>query len=132
LGTEGTIRDRLASRPGPLPRPARLTEALPVGNVPAAPERIAYRLPVLGPIVRGFGEMLPSGVRSRGVSIAARPGAIVVSPAQGRVTFAGLYRGYGAIAIVDHGGGFTSLVTGLASNIARIGDAVDQGSPLGS
>jgi murein hydrolase activator len=93
--------------------------------------RLAYRLPVIGRISRGFGEVLPSGARSSGVHISARPGALVVAPASGRVTFAGLYRGYGAIAIVDHGGGYASLLTGLASNSARIGDAVEGGGPLG-
>lgn len=131
LDTQGALRERLASLPGPLPRPARLSEALPAEARPAQPQRLDYRLPVLGPITRGFGEALASGARSHGVAIAARPGAIVVAPASGRVTFAGLYRGYGGIAIVDHGDGYTSLVTGLASNLARIGDIVDQGSPLG-
>ncbi|MBA2918166.1 peptidoglycan DD-metalloendopeptidase family protein [Sphingomonas sp. MAH-20] len=132
LGTEGTLRERLASLPGPLPRPARLSEALPVEARSAPPpQRLLYRLPVLGPVVRGFGEALPSGMRASGVSIDARPGAIVVAPAAGRVTFAGLYRGYGGIAIVDHGEGYMSIVTGLASNIARIGDTVAAGSPLG-
>ena len=130
LGAEGSLRDRLASLPGPLPRPARLTEALPADIAPE-PQRIAFRLPVVGPVVRGFGETLPSGVRARGVTIAARPGALVVAPAAGRVTFAGPYRDYGVIAIVDHGGGLASLVTGLASASARIGDTVEQGSPLG-
>ncbi|GAO40825.1 peptidase M23 family protein [Sphingomonas changbaiensis NBRC 104936] len=131
LGTEGTLRDRLASLPGPLPRPAQLTDALPVAAGSAVPQRLSYRLPVLGSVVRGFGEALPSGMRASGVSIAAKPGAIVVAPAAGRVTFAGLYRGYGGIAIIDHGDGYMSIVTGLASNIARIGDTVAEGSPLG-
>lgn len=131
LGAQDSLRDRLASLPGPLPRPARLTETLPAASAPAPPPRVAFRLPVLGPVVRGFGETLPSGVRSRGISIAACPGALVVAPAAGRVTFAGSYRDYGAIAILDHGDGFASLVTGLASASARIGDTVEQGSPLG-
>lgn len=131
LDTQSALGVRLASLPGPLPRPARPSDALPAEPVPAHPQRLDYRLPVLGPITRGFGEALASGSRSRGVAIAARSGAIVVAPASGRVTFAGLYRGYGGIAIVDHGDGYTSLVTGLASNLARIGDIVDQGSPLG-
>jgi septal ring factor EnvC (AmiA/AmiB activator) len=92
---------------------------------------LTYRLPVAGPVLAGFGEPLPSGARSRGATIAARPGALVVAPAPGRVAFAGLYRNYGAIAIIDHGGGQVSLVTGLASNIARIGDVVAAGGPLG-
>lgn len=131
LGAEGSLRDRLANLPGPMPRPQRLSEALPAAAPSSVAERLVYRLPVLGQVVRGFGEALPAGGRSRGVTIAARPGAIVVAPAKGRVTFAGLYRGYGGIAIVEHDDGYTSLVTGLASNSARVGDTVEAGGPLG-
>jgi murein hydrolase activator len=132
LGTEGSLRERLASLPGPSPRPAQLTDSLPpLANAAVAPQRLVYRFPVLGRIAVGFGESLPSGGRSPGVTIAARPGAIVVAPAAGRVTFAGLYRGYGAIAIIEHAGGYTTLITGLAANLARIGDTVDRGSPIG-
>lgn len=131
MDREGSLRDRLASLPGPLPRPLRLSETLPVETAPPPADRLVYRLPVLGQVVRGFGEALPSGARARGVTIAARPGAIVVAPAKGRVTFAGLYRGYGSIAIVEHDDGYVSLVTGLAANSARVGDSVDAGSPLG-
>jgi murein hydrolase activator len=98
---------------------------------PALDAQPTFRFPVIGDIARGFGERLPSGARSRGVTIAARPGAIVVAPAAGRVTYAGLFRGYGAIAIIDHGDGYTSLITGLGSNQSRVGDTVAQGSPLG-
>ncbi|HCJ22452.1 MAG TPA: metalloendopeptidase, partial [Erythrobacter sp.] len=49
----------------------------------------------------------------------------------GRVIFAGPYRGFGRIAIVEHANGWTSLVTGLASLDVAVGQAVDAGSPLG-
>lgn len=130
LDADAAIRDRLAGLPGPRLRPARLTADLPVDQVGVGPA-LRFRLPAIGPVVRGFGEALPSGARSRGVAIASRPGAIVVAPAPGRVSFAGLFRGYGAIAILDHGGGYTSLITGLDSNLARVGDTVQQGSPIG-
>jgi len=47
------------------------------------------------------------------------------------VAFAGPYQGYGSIVIIEHGGGWTSLVTGLATLDARVGKAVLAGSPLG-
>lgn len=130
LDLDAAIRDRLAGLAGPRLRPARLTADLPADRL-AAGSTLRFRLPAIGPVVRGFGEALPSGARSRGVAIASRTGAIVVAPAPGRVSFAGLFRGYGAIAILDHGGGYTSLITGLDSNLARVGDTVQQGSPIG-
>ncbi|OHC99878.1 MAG: metalloendopeptidase [Sphingopyxis sp. RIFCSPHIGHO2_01_FULL_65_24] len=91
----------------------------------------AYRLPVVGRIVAGLGEVDDSGVRSRGITIVARPGGQVVAPAPGRVSFAGDYRGYGKIVIIDHGGGWTSLLTGMIGLSASVGDTLDAGAPIG-
>ena len=62
---------------------------------------------------------------------AARPGGQVVAPAPGRVSFAGDYRGYGKIVIIDHGGGWTSLVTGMIALSVGVGDTLDAGTPVG-
>jgi len=80
--------------------------------------------------VAGFGAAQDGGASS-GITLAPRPGAQVVSPAAGRVVFAGPYRGYGRIAIIDHDGGWTSLVTGLSRLDVRVGDRLVGGSPLG-
>jgi murein hydrolase activator len=55
----------------------------------------------------------------------------VVAPAPGRVSFAGDYRGYGKIVIIDHGGGWTSLVTGMIALSVGVGDTLDAGTPVG-
>jgi septal ring factor EnvC (AmiA/AmiB activator) len=60
-----------------------------------------------------------------------RAGAQVVAPGGGRVVFAGPYRGYGKIVIIDHAGGWTSLVTNLFQLDARVGQVVIAGAPLG-
>jgi len=131
LGAEASLRDRLATLPGPIPRPVRITASLPPELMRDQTQRLSYRLPVVGPVIRGFGEVLPSGTRSRGVTLGAKPGALVVAPAAGRVSFAGLFRGYGAIVILDHGSGQVSLITGLAGQMARTGDTLAQGGPVG-
>jgi len=135
LGKAGELRARLAALPGPVPRPAQPqaaeVSALATAEPPpvAAPPR--YLLPVSGPLVAGFGEARAGQPRSRGLSIAARAFAQVVAPAGGRVVFAGPYQGYGNIVIIEHGGGWTSLVTGLAQLDARVGQMLVVGSPLG-
>ena len=91
----------------------------------------AYRLPVVGRIVAGLGEVNDSGVRSRGLTIAAQPGGQVVAPAAGHVGFAGDYKGYGKIVIIDHGGGWTSLLTGMIALSVAVGDTLDAGAPVG-
>ena len=136
LGRAGRLRDELALLPGPIMRPARPGDqsAPDAGPVAAATATRApvFLFPAQGRLVAGFGEESSGSVRSRGVTIAASAGAQVIAPAAGRVAFAGLYRGFGQIVIVDHGGGWTSLVTGLGQVGARVGDLVVAGSPLGT
>ena len=137
LGRAGALRDELARLPGPIMRPNQPAEAsgLPLDTAPpaiAARPALAVLLPVQGRLVAGFGADLPGQPRSRGVAIAAQAGAQVISPGAGRVAFAGAYRGFGQIVIVDHGGGWTSLVTGLAQLDVGVGNELVAGSPLGS
>jgi septal ring factor EnvC (AmiA/AmiB activator) len=88
-------------------------------------------MPVQGRLIAGFGASAPGVARSQGIALAARAGAQAVAPAPGRVAFAGPYRGYGSIIIIDHGNGWTSLVTGLAQVDTVVGRNVVAGSPLG-
>lgn len=131
LGKSGTLRDRLAGLPGPVMRPPQPESARPEqAPVPPAPPPTLglarYILPVDGKLVGGFGD--PG---SRGLAIAPRPGAQVVAPGGGRVVFAGPYRGYGKIVIIEHAGAWTSLVTGLFQLDARVGQVLIVGAPLG-
>ncbi len=138
LDRAGALRRELAALPGPIIRPARpdasqvsgLARAVPTPVATSAPSRL--RLPVLGQTLAGFGASDADGNPSRGISLAPRPGAQVVSPAKGRVAFAGPYRGYGQIVIVEHANGWTSLVTGLAKTSVIAGDELLGGSPIGS
>ncbi|PJG48564.1 metalloendopeptidase [Sphingobium sp. LB126] len=134
LEEAGDLRDQLAALSGPVLRPARPDQARA-----SAPERQRgpsapppYRLPVVGQLVTGMGEVSESGIRSRGLTIATRPQALAVAPTAGRVVFAGPYRGYGQIVIIDHGGGWTTLITGLLRLNAAVGDNVRQGDPIGN
>ena len=136
LGKAGTAREQLAALPGPVLRPAQPQSAqtpADVGTSAAATGAPAhYLLPVTGRLVAGFGDGAAGRPQSRGLSIAGGPGAQVVAPAAGRVAFAGPYKGYGLIVIVEHGGGWTSLVAGLTELDCRIGQQLLIGAPLGS
>ena len=72
-----------------------------------------------------------SGIASTGLSLAPAKDAQVVAPARGRIAFAGAYRGFGRIVIIEHDGGWTSLVTGLERVEVAVGDLVIGGSPMG-
>nr|WP_236697539.1 peptidoglycan DD-metalloendopeptidase family protein [Sphingomonas sp. Leaf357] len=132
MGDQASVRESLASLPGPSPRPLRPGEvASPVDGPSWSHAAPPYRLPVVGKVVTGLGELSEAGVRSRGVTIAAAADATVVAPAAGRVAYAAPFRGYGTIVILDHGGGWTSLVSGLGLASVKVGESIDQGQPIG-
>ena len=132
IGNQAATREALESLPGPLPRPPRPGESVaPIDRVAWSRTTPPYRLPVQGKIVTGLGEVSDAGVRSRGITIAPLASAEIVAPAAGRIAFAGPFRAYGSIVIIDHGGGWTSLVSGLAVVSTQIGDTVVQGAPIG-
>ncbi|MEH3104865.1 MAG: peptidoglycan DD-metalloendopeptidase family protein [Sphingomonas phyllosphaerae] len=98
---------------------------------PGAANR-AYRLPVRGRLVTGMGELSGNGVRARGLTLAVPAAATIVAPAGGRVRFAGPFRSFGRIVILDHGAGWTSLVAGLGAVAVESGARVAAGAPLGT
>lgn len=133
IEASGTLRQQLAALDGPVLRPPRPQASQVVENVPlpSRAARPAYRLPTPGAIVAGFGEVSATGVRSRGLTLAPRPGAQLIAPADGRIGFAGPYRGFGQIVIIEHVGGWTSLITGLARTNLKVGERIAQGDPIG-
>lgn len=137
LDRAGDLRRRLAMLPGPIMRPARPQDAAlaaqapsPVDSADGGPPPSPYILPVTGRTLAGFGAAEAVGTSS-GITLAPRGGALVIAPAAGRVAFAGPYRGFGRIVIIEHDGGWTSLVTGLARVDVRVGETLIGGAPLG-
>ncbi|GAA3732001.1 septal ring factor EnvC (AmiA/AmiB activator) [Sphingorhabdus rigui] len=114
----------LAALDGPMLRPGRATKAAAAGT--------AYILPARGKLLSGFNELNATGYRERGVRIALANDLRVVAPAAGTVSFAGRYRSYGRIVIIEHGNGWNSLITHLGSTQVKKGQAVKQGAVLGS
>ncbi|QKG70940.1 murein hydrolase activator EnvC family protein [Erythrobacter mangrovi] len=135
LESAGSLRTQLAALPGPIIRPedpaAATVAAIPIPTPSETAPPARYQLPVNGRVTRGFRESGTGGSREAGIELYPRPSAQVVAPAAGRVAFAGPYRGYGKIVIVEHENGWTSLITGLGSLDAEVGQAVTAGSPLG-
>jgi septal ring factor EnvC (AmiA/AmiB activator) len=134
IGKQGVLRDALAQLPGPIMRPPRPQDSRVVeaAGLTSQPRGLpTWILPLTGRLVIGFAEQATGEVRSRGLVLAPRPNAQAVVPAPGRIAFAGPYRGYGRIVIVEHAGGWASLVTGLATLDVAVGQQVVAGSPLG-
>lgn len=89
------------------------------------------RLPVSGSVVTRFGETDDIGAKSEGITISARPGAVVVAPVSGIVRYAGPFKKYGTIILLEHKNKFHSLVAGLGKIDTVEGQSVDAGEPLG-
>jgi len=123
---QARLRRSLALLPGPALRP---------GEPPPGPRSRrgrTYILPVGGRLVTGMGEISDAGVHARGLTLETASGARVVAPARGRVAYAGGFRGYGRIVIIDHGGGWTTAITNLATLDVKAGDTVVMGAPIGN
>jgi murein hydrolase activator len=121
-------------------RRAELRLAAELGGLPAASARpgpakpstppVAYLLPVAAPLTEGVGSISDTGIRSRGVTLAAYAGARVQVPADGTIAFAGPFRRHDGVVIIDHGRGWMTLMTGVRTSL-RKGDRVKAGEPLG-
>ena len=136
LDQAGALREQLAALSGPIIRPPRPAESEVIADarIPATSASrppAGYQLPVAGRTIEGFGAPTEGGNLSRGLSLVPREGAQVVAPAGGRVAFAGTYRGYGRIVIIEHEGGWASLITGMARVDVDVGEELLAGAPLG-
>lgn len=133
LAHQSRLRSSLAALPGPVARPPIAGGAVtPQPKALDAPDEMPrYRLPVEGRLVTGTGEISEAGVHARGLTFETRAGALVTAPGAGRVAYAGPFRSYGTIVIVDHGGGWTSLITRLARADVKVGETVEAGAPIG-
>jgi septal ring factor EnvC (AmiA/AmiB activator) len=92
--------------------------------------------PVAGTVEVGFGKIVNPRFNTvtvqKGIDIRAPAGSQVRAIAPGRVAHAGWFRGYGNLVIVDHGGGYHTLVAHLGSMSTAIGEDVQAGTLLGT
>ena len=88
-------------------------------------------MPARGRIVTRYGEEMSKGVSSKGITIKTRDMAQVTAPFDGSVLFAGPFRGYGNLIIIEHGKGYTSLLAGLDSVDCETGQMLLAGEPIG-
>ncbi len=89
-------------------------------------------LPVSGNLLKPFGTADGVGGLEKGVSLGTRPGSTVASPADGWVSFAGPFRSYGQLLIINAGGGYYILLAGMEKINVRVGQFVLLGEPVAS
>jgi len=122
-GTPATINGK--PNLGALKDPARLSPAIAFAS---AKGLFAY--PVNGTKIRDFGGSDEAGGVQKGISLAARTGAQVTTPCDGWVVYAGPFRSYGQLLILNAGGGYHVLIAGMERISVNIGQFVLTGEPV--
>ena len=110
---------------GALKDPARLSPAIAFASAKGL-----FALPVNGRKIRDFGGSDGAGGVEKGISLAARAGAQVTTPCDGWVVYAGPFRSYGQLLILNAGGGYHVLIAGMERISVNIGQFVLTGEPV--
>lgn len=88
-------------------------------------------LPVSGTVLKTFGAADGFGSTEKGLTIATRAGGLVSSPTDGWVAFAGPWRSYGQLLILNAGGGYYVVLAGMQQINVELGQFVLAGEPVG-
>ena len=86
--------------------------------------------PAAGQVVRAWGDRTDAGPAT-GMTLRPPPAARVTAPCSGRVAFAGPFRTYGLLLILDCGGGYHVVLSGFERLDAPVGAVVQHGEPVG-
>jgi septal ring factor EnvC (AmiA/AmiB activator) len=125
-----------AAAPGSAPTTAqRMQQPASFRNFPDAGQIDAKNpifAPARGRILTHFGDPTDTGGQSKGLVLETRPGAQIVAPFDGRIAFEGPFRSYGQILIIEHGGGYHTVLAGLDRVDAVVGQWLLAGEPVGS
>jgi septal ring factor EnvC (AmiA/AmiB activator) len=105
--------------------PDRLKPALPFEAAKGT-----LRLPAQGRKVKRFGDTDASGSSLKGISLQTRGEARITAPADGWVVYAGEFRSYGQLLIINAGGGYHILLAGMSRIDVSLGQFVLAGEPI--
>src|SRR5881394_2388856 len=89
-----------------------------------------FAMPVNGSKIRDFGGSDGVGGVEKGISLATRPGSQVTTPCDGWVVYAGPFRSYGQLLILNAGGGYHVLLAGMERISVDLGQFVLTGEPV--
>lgn len=89
-------------------------------------------LPVAGSILRKFGDADGTGHSLQGMMLETNAGALVTAPSDGWIVFAGTFRSYGQMIILNPGDGYHVVLSGLEGVTVQQGQFVVAGEPLGT
>jgi septal ring factor EnvC (AmiA/AmiB activator) len=117
------------------PSPAALMPGSPGRIKPAMPFALAHAklpMPAQGRRALSFGEKTQYGAQSKGMVIETRNAAQVVAPCDGWVVYAGEFRSYGQLLIINAGDGYHMLLAGMSQIDVQPGQFVLTAEPVGT
>ena len=109
---------------------ARLPTRKPDGIRPF-PDEGVVTAPAVGSLIVQYGQETTFGQTSKGIVVATRPGASVLSPFDGKIAFAGPFRDLGQVLIIEHDGGYHTVLAGFHRIDVATGNWVLAGEPIG-
>lgn len=118
-----------------LPQSTNVAAMRPVELKPATPfvrTKGGLPMPAQGKRVLAFGDRTQYGAASKGIVIETRYAAQIVSPAEGTVVYAGAFRTFGQLLIINAHDGYHILLAGLSQIDVQVGQFVLSGEPVGS
>ena len=101
-------------------------------EIPFAKAKARLPLPAQGSKVLAFGEKTQYGGQSKGLVLQTRQGAQITSPCDGWIVYAGEFRSYGQLLIINAGGGYHVLLAGLSQIDVQPGQFVLAAEPVGT
>jgi murein hydrolase activator len=115
------------------PESTKVAFASPDRLKPAMPFEAAkgtLRLPAQGRRIKRFGDADAAGGTLKGISLQTRVEARITAPADGWVVYAGEFRSYGQLLIINAGGGYHVLLAGMSRIDVSLGQFVLAGEPI--
>lgn len=109
-----------------------ITTPEPAGSVNFAKAKGKLSRPARGPILTQFHQEMSKGVISNGIDIKTAANAQVIAPYDGTVIFSGPFKNFASLLIIDHGDGYTSLLSGLEETDTKVGQTLLAGEPVGT
>lgn len=105
--------------------------ALETPRLAFAEARGKLTYPAQGQILKRFGDDDGLGGTIQGTVIATSAKAQVTAPADGKIEFAGPFRSYGQVVILNPGGGYHILLAGMGNITTQTGEFLRAGEPVG-
>ena len=128
----------LTPPPGAAPAPEIIAARRPLPPQTTPPSSRSFAeargtlpFPAAGRLSNRYGEETETEGRAKGITIETRAAAQVIAPFDGVVAFAGPFRGYGQLLILEHSEGYHTLLAGMTRLDSNVGQRVLAGEPVG-